>query len=460
MKKLSEREEQQRIYCWDRFDHMSEIFNLLDHIRKNDHTSTVIWLYNIGVEKYWSGVEDMVKDTKEDYLVNHMEEMNLLLTREQDYLILRKKPSDRLLQVMRELGFEIPHFLYPNVENEDKGIAELVLEDKELLQKLRDIAANDPNTYFVPYGVSFLEEEIAGKCNLHMIGSTSEQYKIVNNKIYSKKIAEELKYVIAPGYTCKNTDEIKEAYSKLKETFQQVIIKMPTNASGKGMWIIDNENRLKMVCAIIKRYIRTNANIEWIVEGWVEKKYDLNIQVYISEDGKVETFALNQQLLNGLVYSGSLYSNQFPQNLKELSYQCGNDIGSYLYHNGFTGIYGIDALITENNQIVPIEINGRLNQSTYLSVLPEYFEGKCIFVTYIRLQAKSNVTYDVLVDILKENELWYHDGKGILSYIAATMDSELASGNCRAFFAIVADRKEDIQNLRMRLEEAMTCIIS
>ena len=55
-------------------------FHLLNHIRNNDDY-IVIWLFNIGLEKYWNGEVFTVRNTKEDVLVNHLEEINLLITK-------------------------------------------------------------------------------------------------------------------------------------------------------------------------------------------------------------------------------------------------------------------------------------------------------------------------------------------------------------------------------------------
>ena len=98
-------------------------FHLLEHIRKNDD-NVVIWLFNIGLEKYWNGEVFTVKNTKEDVVVNHMEEMNLLLTRKQDILILRSKPEESYLQALQEFGAEIPRIVWPSTENEEKSISE------------------------------------------------------------------------------------------------------------------------------------------------------------------------------------------------------------------------------------------------------------------------------------------------------------------------------------------------
>ena len=42
---------------------MDDKFHLLNHIRGNDD-SIVIWLFNIGVEKKWNGIDSIIRDDK------------------------------------------------------------------------------------------------------------------------------------------------------------------------------------------------------------------------------------------------------------------------------------------------------------------------------------------------------------------------------------------------------------
>jgi len=111
-------------------------FHLLNHIRRNDDY-VVIWLFNIGVEKYWNGEVFTVKNTKEDIVVNHLEELNLLVTRKQDILLLRDIPSEAYLESMEEFGTEIPCIMCPSYEDENKSISELVLEDEDLIVAIK-----------------------------------------------------------------------------------------------------------------------------------------------------------------------------------------------------------------------------------------------------------------------------------------------------------------------------------
>ena len=95
-----------------------------------------IWLFNIGVEKYWRQEVYAMQDKKENCIVNHIEEILFMIAQKQDYIILRKQPDPFFLQMLQVYGCEIPQILCPSIENENLSISELVLLDDELLSNV------------------------------------------------------------------------------------------------------------------------------------------------------------------------------------------------------------------------------------------------------------------------------------------------------------------------------------
>ena len=422
-------------------------FNLLQHIRKNDN-SIVVWLFNIGTEKLWNkGTNALVKDKNEDVIVNHIEELNLLLTRKTDYVILRKKPDSEYINYLTQLGFEIPTILCPSVQNEEKSISELVLDDKELLKRLSEINGNHV-VYFVPYGVSEFEEKIATLCGMKLIGGSNQQSVRVNNKIFSKNVAHELGFPAAEEYICTSVDEIKDAYGKLTSKYEKVIIKMPCNSSGQGMWVIENENKLNTVCLVIRRISGKIKNDKWIVEGWIEKELDLNMQVYVSDKGDVETFSVKEQLVHETLYVGSVMPSRLTNAQYEKCIYYGDKIGEYLFQQGYNGVFGIDALVDKNEQVIPIiEINGRFTLSTYISFIENKYPLKKIYAFYKRFKVKDKLNFYVLKNMLEDKKLLFDGGQGIIIYNSATVDSELAEGHVRVFCLAIADNYDDIKKI-------------
>lgn len=426
-------------------------FNLLQHIRREEQESVIVWIFNIGAEKYWNDIEGLITDKKEDVIVNHVEEMNLLVTQKQDYLILRKKPCKAFLSVLKENGFEIPHIICPEIEDEEKSISELVLEDEKLLDYLKKIAGE--NVFFVPYAVSFLEERIALKCNLKLIGNSSEKSSQLNNKIFSKKVAHDLGFYTPESFICHNADEVKNAYKKLHETYESIIVKMPCNASGKGMWVIDDERKLKTVSLIINRFAKGKENISWLVEGWLLKKKDLNFQIYISEKGDIEIFSIKEQIVDGTVYIGSFIPANLTNEQKNECIQAGTKIGEYLFSKGYNGVFGVDALITSDDKLVPIiEINGRFTLSTYISFIEPIEKGKTVYSFYSRKRLCNGFDYMMLVNEIKKNNFWLTRDSGLFIYTSETADSNLSNGMCRLFCIAIGDSRNDILMLYEKFE--------
>ncbi|HEX2947340.1 MAG TPA: ATP-grasp domain-containing protein [Clostridia bacterium] len=446
---------------------MMEAGNLLSYITEKRDKGIIIWLCNIGAEKYWNVVSSGMSDKYEDAIVNRIEEMNVLICRKQDILILREKPDAAYLEKLEEIGVDIPNILVPVNLDQTTPISELVLKDDKLLSQLREIAGSNNEVYFAPYAVTCLEEQIAERCNLRLIGSSSKVNAIINDKIFNRRIAEELNFPVCEGRVCSSIEEIRQEFHRLTGSLQfgKVIIKEPFGASGKGLYIIEDEARLEATLRIIGRLARKNAEAKWLVEGWYEKKVDINYQIYIAADGSTSVFSIKQQVLRGTVYIGS----KIPPELTEAEIQaikkCGEQIGNYLYGIGYTGVAGVDSFITVNDILIPIiEINGRFTLSTYISFLDRITGGSKIITRYFRLSTKSILGYRRLLSMLEEKGIDYSTEKkeGVIIYTAGTFTSGFEDGNgCCAgrIFALIASKEEEKMNDYVtKLEEIIESI--
>lgn len=430
-----------------------ETFNLTDHTKGLSDDYRVVWVFNIGVEKYWNPIGGVV-DKKEDIVVNHSEEMLLLFAKSQDIVILRRKPSEEYLSDLKEKGASEPLILCPKNEDEEKGISELILEDENLLNKVREIASED-GVILLPYGISHLEEEIAAKCNIPLIGGNESLCKEINDKIYARQIARELGFATSNGYVCRNQDEITAAYNELHKKFEKIIIKMPCNASGKGMWIVEDESRFNTIKRIILRYSRDSRNQMWLVEGWLEKEMDINCQIFVSESGHVEVFSIKEQITKDTVYIGSVFPPRMTEEQYKTVYECGMKIGKCLYEHSYSGVFGVDGLITKSGEVVPIiEINGRFTLSSYVLFFERLFPEVQFYSFYKRVYLKQTFRYEDIVSLLKENNLFMNEnGKGIFLYTSATLDTQKIGNICRIFCIIGGADMSEIDELHSKFEE-------
>jgi len=445
---------------------MDKDFNLIRYLTEEKDKGIIIWLCNIGAEKYWNRVSAGVIDRNEDIPVNRIEEMNLLICREQDIVILREMPDAEYLNNLKSMGFSIPTVMTPEETDLFTPISELVLKDEKLLQKLKDIAEKNENVYFVPYAVTYLEESIAEITGMKLMGAPSSVNARVNDKIYNREISEILGFNVCKGKICHTIDEIRQQYEELTSSepyFQKVIVKEPNGASGKGLYIIDSRDKLESSLRLIARFARGRGEAKWLVEGWYNKKFDINYQIYISPKGEVEVFSVKQQLLRDTVYIGSVLPPRISGDIFEAYKEYGITIGKYLYETGYTGVAGIDSIITEQDEIIPVvEINGRFTLSTYISFIDQKLKDKKVLSRYFRFMPDKAVGYGELLKVLEQQSILIspENKEGVFIYTAGTLPYKLHEGSDyfvgRVFALIISEDWSKIEEYNSKLENVIS----
>lgn len=437
-------------------------FNLISWLTEDRGSGIIVWLLNIGAEKYWNPVQPGVIDRSEDRIVGRVEEMNLLLCREQDILILREQPDPFYLAKLQEWGFTIPRIWVPRQTDPWTPISELVLQDEQLLLELAEVAEEKDDVWFVPYAVTRLEEQISARCGLRLAAASSSVNAAVNDKIFNREIAVTLELPVCQGHVCNSADEIRQTYMELTEKppfFDRVIIKEPFGASGKGLYIVDSLDKLNPILLRVARFSKNNPQARWLVEGWYNKQADVNYQLYVSPDGTVDVFSIKQQVLRDTVYIGSKMPVQLEKDIMESYREYGEAIGRYLFSIGYTGVAGVDSIITTDGTNIPIiEINGRFTLSTYISFLESVIGEVNVFSRYFKLVTDEPVDFRALCEELEQEQLLYRPetGEGVLVYTAGTLPTIRDEGSGkfpgRIFTLIISRDWSQVEAYSSRLE--------
>ncbi|MWC28057.1 peptide ligase PGM1-related protein [Paenibacillus sp. MMS18-CY102] len=441
---------------------MSEAFSMLRLLTQARNEGTIVWLCNIGAEQYWHPQSRGIPDREEDRIVNRIEEMNLLLCRPQDVLILREQPDPAFLAELRRLGFDIPAILTVAAPDYQTPISELVLKDEGLLQQLKEKVQEIGQVYFMPYAVTMLEEEIAQICGLSLIGPSSETAAIVNDKILNRQMAEELQFPVSAGIVSDSLEELKKNYPSLKGASGKMILKEPYAASGKGLYIIESDEQCNALFARLSRLAARRPKHPWMLEQWVDKSADVNVQLFVQTDGTVDVFSIKRQVLNGTVYIGSQMPAVLDSEVIESFQAYGEAIGRYLHKLGYHGVAGIDSMISKDGVIIPIiEVNGRFTLSTYLSFIPHVLGNKKMFSRYFRVLTNEPVFYADLCKQLESEQLLYQpeSGQGVILYTSGTLPNVSISGDerymGRVFALIAADDWTEVERLSALLEQSI-----
>lgn len=322
-----------------------------------------IWICNIGAEKSWYPINNIGFSNNIEF-TDTIGEINLLLCRSQDYIILRKKPNEEFFEYAKNWGISKPQVLIPKTREEKQDISNLILNDIELLCELKKLQGD--KVYLVPYAVTSEMETISIITGLKILGTTSVISRQMNDKAFMRSISEKLCFNVPHGRTLYNKGELKN-YMEAVDWNTKHIIKYPYGASGEGQFIVNNKSQIKTVEMFFKK---KGIGYPLIIEQWYDNKVDINFQIFIAESGLVELISINQQLVNGTVYGGSNYpsnlSNAFLERYKLYALQ----IGKKMFEYGYYGIVSIDSLIIDDQWVIPLlDVNARFSLSTYFSWL-------------------------------------------------------------------------------------------
>lgn len=409
-----------------------------------------VWLCNLNVNDQWSkgmSTAKRMKSESDAYLLNRLAEVNILLCNSGDYVFLTNTPEKEFLEDVKALGMPIPNILVLK-DCGDKDISGQILEEYERFKE--QIAEKE--YLFVCYGASEKEVEIADKYSLEMFWPRDWRVqKNINSKVFSRELARKLGLTVPPGGIIGNTEEMNQKYETLlSDGFEQVILKDAFGTSGKGLYVAKNEKELKafsMLLGVVK-----NEGFRFILEGWVDKEIDINYQIYISETGMVELISISEQVMKKTIYRGSRIPPRISDQSKKIYEIVAVMIGRELYKLGYWGVAGIDSFIDKEGTIYPmIEINARMNFSTYLYNIMKRFEGRKIIKTvYNDINTSIPISYNTFKRALVQKGLYYKGAseEGIFIYNSSTFsyfyDESKKRYMSRVYLLLISDSEENI----------------
>ena len=118
-----------------------------------------------------------------------------------------------------------------------------------------------------------------------------------------------------------------------------------------------------------------------------------------------------------------------------------------MYEQGYRGILGVDAMILESGELIPIiEINGRFTLSSYVSFVQEMRQAadKKIFAFYKKIPLKTRKTYQELQAYLQKEGYWYQDNRGMFVYTSETIKKDRVGESGRMFGLLFAENEEEM----------------
>jgi Pre ATP-grasp domain/Carbamoyl-phosphate synthase L chain, ATP binding domain len=352
----------------------------LKSVLTGDPGTRLVLLCNFEVEEQWAHGHIGLPNpgfAVSAPLVRRMEELGALLAGPDDFLVLRDPLDPGFRAYAESAGSALPTVLVPENGAGAKSTAEAVLASPELRRRLTELGR--AGARLLPMGASRLEQQVAEVCGLALAVPDAATFERVNSKIYGRRLVDSAGLRPVPGECCESVAELADALRRREGALaagRQVVVKDAYGVSGKGMMLLDSTARARRLLSMAERRAARSGDgrLEVVVEDWLPKRFDLNYQVTVDRDGRVALDFVKQALTERGVHKGHVMPPDLDDGQLAEIHTAAMTVGRALYQDGFTGIAGVDAILGEDGLIYPVlEINARLNMSTYQGSVTERF---------------------------------------------------------------------------------------
>jgi len=366
--------------------------------------------------------------------LNEYPERALLLSTSSDYIVLNHYPDESYLDYLVSLGIGTHNILLPTVTGE--SLSERLLNDKQLLNLLRNLGKSANELTIQPYISTQAERQIAELINASVNGSPPELTSQVNNKIYLPALLQELSLPCIE-YEIVDTTTVMSTAQKLMSKYTKIIIIGEHTYGGIAVWKLTDNQTLSHFKRVISQ---CQSSERFLVGKMYEVSSSPNIQYNISLDC-IQKLGITEQILDAnLKHQGNVSLST--RRIAKLN-QYSQLISAKLQGKGYRGLVGIDFIETVDGNIFAVDINGRANASSFgLNAIHKLFPDtnqQKHFKILPRLDLGKKLTFPELRNLLGKNNLFTKQNEqGILPYNTGF----LKWGKLSAI--IVADTLEDI----------------
>ncbi len=205
-----------------------------------------------------------------------------------------------------------------------------------------------------------------------------------------------------PEYEIYHINELNKVtvYRELRNEFGAFVLQDEESTGSKGTYIIEDHEDYMDAITDLKRF---SSGRSIVVSKYIEGE-SASVQVCVTKYG-VFCSGVQKQLVNSKYLSngkadGSTKWNggeigcEWPEIVEMRAREIATVIGAELSSHGYRGIFGVDLLITKENEVYTIEINARMTGFSQLLSDAQMANDKIPFMLLHALEL-GNFTYEV-----------------------------------------------------------------
>lgn len=234
----------------------------------------------------------------------------------------------------------------------------------------------------------------------YIMNSPTIAHAYENKRYFRDEFADLIKM---PEYEIKYMNELDRAasYRDLTDRFDGPFMLQDEDSSGsKGTYAIKSQDDYVDAIKSLKKFSRGRT----IVASKFIKGQVSSIQVCITKYGIFSggmqrqlldsKYLTNNKLDGATKWCGGEVGTDYPDIVKHQAREIASVVGSELASHGYKGVFGIDLIVTPENEVYTIEINARLTGYSHIISDMQLIEGKIPFMLLHALEL-GNLKYEV-----------------------------------------------------------------
>ncbi|MBK7892718.1 MAG: hypothetical protein IPJ84_18285 [Bdellovibrionales bacterium] len=195
---------------------------------------------------------------------------------------------------------------------------------------------------------------------------------------------------------------------------------------------------------------------DWLIEPFIDDCRSVNLQLLVRGPGIIDYLGLSEQRLNRFMYSGNEGLSSVSTTADSAVTEClrqGEVIARDIAAQSYTGLIGLDFIITPKREVFAIENNIRINGSTFSLALVAQLENSVkheLAWSYEKFTLPQSVPFERAVstfgNLLLEIRQPLNDGFFIQEYSRTQKNTELAT-------TLVASNRDGLEALRSEIKK-------
>tara|TARA_R110000737_G_scaffold2923_10_gene9320 strand:- start:101029 stop:102270 length:1242 start_codon:yes stop_codon:yes gene_type:complete len=301
----------------------------------------------------------------------------MYLSKPGDAVVLDSEPDPGWLSCLSSIGLVLGDWYVP--KGEGTTLAQRLLSDDDLMQSLRS-----RSMVLSPYMGGDEVQHLATELGFEIITPPTPLLDTLNLKSNLQPILVDLGLPTISTTITNREELISKTRDLLNET-GAVMVRSDLSIGGLGVWKVESDTDLDTLHTDAKR---SNPDRLFILQPLLDVTSSPNVQYDITEQGFKFLGVSEQQMTQSFAFGGNEFPSPFGDDPRLIEQS--DRVAEWLHTKGYLGLVGIDFIVTVDDHIYIVEINPRVNTSTFPLMLCSRLGRKAFrLVTGIRAGAHT-----------------------------------------------------------------------